>query len=174
MVEIKLPFSSENLSQLKAGDEVLLTGKILTARDAAHQKIIDAVLAGEALPVSLQNQTIFYAGPIAHATLPNKLSSVGPTTSYRMDKLTKPLLQQGVKAFIGKGKRADYIANDLKEFGAVYFIAIGGIAALLAKHIEYSQVVAYPELGTEAIRELTINQFPVIVATDSQGNSIYS
>ena len=173
-MEINLPLGLEDIRSLKVGDEVLLSGKLLTARDAAHQKLITTINNGDELPVALAGTTIFYAGPIAHISDPNKLRSIGPTTSYRMDKFTNAMLERGVKGFIGKGKRADFVNESLQKFEAVYFIAIGGIAALLAKHIQYSQVVAYPELGTEAIRELTINQFPVIVATDSRGNSIYS
>jgi len=172
-MEIKLPLNNELIASLNAGDMVNLSGKIMTARDAAHQKLVDSINRGEELPVDLKDQLIFYSGPITDPLDPDKIISIGPTTSYRMDDLTIPLLKQGVKGFIGKGQRAEFIDTALQDFQAVYFMAVGGIAALLADHITASKVIAYPELGTEAVRELTISAFPVIVASDARGNNIF-
>jgi len=170
---VDLPLNDTQIAKLKAGDEVTLSGKIYTARDAAHKRLVESIQKNEDLPLQLKDQIIFYAGPTPHPTDNNKLGSIGPTTSYRMDSFTPDILNTGVKGLIGKGKRADFVNRSLLDHKALYFIAIGGIAALLAKHITKSKIIAYADLGTEAIRELTIINFPVIVATDIHGGDIF-
>ncbi len=158
---------------LKAGDEVLLTGVIYTARDAAHKRLVDLLDEGKELPVDLQDRIIYFVGPTP-AREGDPIGSAGPTTSYRMDAYSPRLISDcGLTGMIGKGSRNDDVVGAMKEHGAVYFAAIGGAAALIAKSIVKAEVVAYDDLGPEAIRRLTVKDFPVIVAIDSEGNSLY-
>lgn len=173
MNEIRLegPLSKKDLQKLKAGDEILYTGKLLTARDAAHKKMIETLQKGEALPLSLQNEIIYYVGPC-----PPKegevIGAAGPTTSIRMDGYTKPLLDEGLMATIGKGKRSETLKEAMIKVGAVYFLAIGGLGALLAERIKSAKIIAYPELGTEAVRELWVVDFPLVVGIDVEGRDL--
>lgn len=169
---IKLPLNEDMVKELKCGDMVNLSGTIYTARDAAHQRIINSINKGEDIPFDIKNQIIYYVGPT-----PNKpgevIGSAGPTTSYRMDDLTIPLLKLGLKGMIGKGYRNDVVVEGLKKYNSVYFAAIGGAGAYISNSIKSSEVIAYEDLGTEAIRKLEVENFPVIVAIDCNGNSIY-
>ncbi|MEM8860964.1 MAG: Fe-S-containing hydro-lyase [Chloroflexota bacterium] len=170
---IQLPLTAEAIQQLKAGDVVTLTGPLLTARDAAHKRLIEAMAYGEPPPIPLDGEVIYYVGPAPGK--PNAaIGPAGPTTSGRMDPYTLPLLELGVKGFIGKGYRNDEVKRGLVEHGAVYFAAVGGAAALLARQIKSAEVVAYPDLGTEAIRRLMVEDFPVIVVNDSHGGDAYA
>ena len=171
--KISTPLKEEEIRLLKAGDEVLLSGYIYTARDAAHKKLLQLIDEGKDLPFDLNEQVIFYVGPT-----PNKpgevIGSAGPTTSYRMDKMTLPLLELGLKGTIGKGKRSEEIRNYMNEYKAIYFIAIGGIGALISNSIKESEVIAFDDLGTEAIRKLYVEDMPLYIGIDSYGNDIYS
>lgn len=170
---ITLPLDTVQCRALRAGDEVLLTGVLYTARDAAHAKLIDCLERGVPLPFSLENQTLYYAGPTP-APPGAPIGACGPTTAARMDALTLPLLKAGLKGMIGKGGRSEGVQSALKQYEAVYFAAIGGAAALIAESVKAARVVAFPELGTEAIRRLEVENFPAIVAMDSYGNSVYT
>lgn len=166
------PLTEDKIIPLNAGDTVLITGTIYTARDAAHKRIVESIKKKEALPFDLKNQFVYYAGPTpAPKGMP--IGSCGPTTSSRMDAYTVPLLEKGLKGMIGKGKRSDVVIEAIKKFKAVYFIAVGGAAALLATKIKKSKVIAYPELGTEAVHKLEVKNFPVIVAIDCKGGNIF-
>ncbi|MEA3423706.1 MAG: Fe-S-containing hydro-lyase [Bacillota bacterium] len=171
--KISTPLKKEEILLLKAGDEVLLSGYIYTARDAAHKKLLKLIDEDEDLPFDVNEQVIFYVGPT-----PNKpgevIGSAGPTTSYRMDKMTLPLLKLGLKGTIGKGKRSEDIRNYMNEYKAVYFIAIGGIGALISNSIKESEIIAFEDLETEAIRKLYVEDMPLYVGIDSYGNDIYS
>jgi fumarate hydratase subunit beta len=170
---IKAPLSTQDAAQLKMGEEVLVEGVIYVARDAAHKKIVQAMAAGEKLPFELQGQLIYYAGPCPAP--PGKvIGSVGPTTSGRMDAYAPLLIEKGLKGMIGKGPRDKGVINSMHKYGAVYLAAVGGAGAYLAKRILTAEIVAYPELGPEAILKLTVQDFPCIVAIDSQGNDIYN
>lgn len=165
------PMTDESLAELKAGDQVLLTGVIYTARDAAHRRFIEAVERGEVPPVDLKGQTLYYVGP----TPPRPgqvIGSAGPTTAYRMDPFTTKMLELGVKAAIGKGGRSKEVREAFVEHRAVYFGAIGGSGALLSGTIKKVDVVAYEDLGTEAIRRLEVEEFPAIVVNDIYGNDL--
>ena len=171
--ELTGPLTREKVAELKAGDTVLLTGTIYAARDAAHKRLQAMIAAGEDLPFDLQNAIIYYAGPTpARPGYP--IGSAGPTTSYRMDPYTPVLLQHSVIATIGKGPRGAEVMDAMKEQGGVYFAALGGAAALIAQCIESAEVVAFEELGTEAIRALQVRDLPLVVACDSRGESIYT
>lgn len=170
---LKTPLEDDDVVKLKAGDIVTISGTIFTARDAAHKKLVDLISQGKNLPVDMKGQVIYYAGP-APAKPGYVIGSVGPTTSGRMDSLTVPLLQEGLKGMIGKGSRSDEVKEGLCRYGAVYFAAIGGAAALLSKKVKASKVAAYPELGPEAIYELEVEDFPVYVINDTHGNDLYS
>ncbi|MCE5197264.1 MAG: Fe-S-containing hydro-lyase [Negativicutes bacterium] len=172
MQRITLPLTDEIIRTLRAGDEVLLTGWIYTARDAAHQRLFSAWQSGGALPIDLQNQTIYYAGP-APTPPGHIIGSIGPTTSGRMDPYTPALLAAGLKGMIGKGKRSQVVIDAMRKYGAVYFAALGGAAALQAKTVRQVEVVAYEDLATEAIRRLFVEEMPVIVAVDTAGVSVY-
>lgn len=172
-IQIQTPMTAERARQLRAGDQVLISGKIYTGRDAAHMRMIAALEAGEDLPVSLENQLIYYVGP-APAQPGHVIGSAGPTTSYRMDTLTVPLLERGLRGMIGKGVRAEAVVDAMKSHGAVYFAAIGGAGALIASTVTASRVVAYEDLGPEAIHELEVVDFPAIVVIDSEGNDLYA
>jgi len=173
-IELSLPATPEALARLRAGDEVLLSGVVFTARDAAHLRLVEHL--GEAaapLPFGLSGQTLFYAAPTAPAA-GRPAGSIGPTTASRMDALTPRLLQAGIAAMIGKGPRSEEVRAACARFGAVYFAAVGGIAALLGKRVVEASPVAYDDLGPEAIIRLVLADFPAIVAIDSQGTDIYA
>ena len=169
---IKVPMTREEAKQLKAGDYVYLTGTIYTARDAAHKRMQETLQRGEALPLEMKENVIYYMGP-SPAREGRQIGSAGPTTASRMDKYAPRLLDLGLKGMIGKGKRSKEVADAIVRNGAVYFAAVGGAGALLSKSITSSEVIAYDDLGTEAIRRLTVNNFPVIVVIDAQGNNLY-
>lgn len=169
---IQVPFSEETVKELKAGDYVYLTGTIYTARDAAHKRLYEAIEKGEALPVEMKDNVIYYLGPTP-AREGQVIGSAGPTTSSRMDKYTPSLLKLGLKGMIGKGKRSPQVIESMKENNAVYFAAVGGAGALLSKCIKSAEVIAYDDLGTEAIRKLQVENLPVIVVIDSDGNNLY-
>lgn len=170
--QIALPLDEKTAVSLRAGDLLRLNGLLYTARDAAHQRLIQAIEQEQTLPIPLQNQVIYYVGP-APAKEGKVIGPAGPTTSGRMDPYTLPLLKLGVRGFIGKGYRSADIKKALGQYQAVYMAAIGGAAALLARHIQQSRVVAYADLGTEAIRELVVADFPVIVVNDCHGGDAY-
>ena len=170
--ELKEPFTKDKLKPLRAGDTVLLTGTIYAARDAAHRKLIELIEAGEPLPLEIADQMVYYAGPTP-ARPGNPIGSVGPTTSYRMDAFTPALLKRGLAGMIGKGPRNEDVKQCAKEKGAVYFAAIGGAAALIAQSIKKSEVVAFAEMGTEAIRSLYVEEMPLIVANDAAGGDVF-
>mgnify|MGYP000301741852 CR=1 FL=1 len=169
---ITAPISDEDAKELRAGDYVYITGTIYTARDAAHKRMAEALAAGEPLPIDMKNNIIYYMGP-SPAREGRPIGSAGPTTASRMDKYAPRLLDLGLKGMIGKGKRSKEVADAIVRNGAVYFAAVGGAGALLSKSITSSEVIAYDDLGTEAIRRLTVNNFPVIVVIDAQGNNLY-
>lgn len=171
-VALTTPVTDEEILQLRAGDAVRITGVLLTGRDAAHKKLIELIDQGRPLPVDLKGQIIYYVGP----TPPKPgqvIGSSGPTTAGRMDSTTEPLLRMGLKGAIGKGERGAAVKEALTKYKAVYFGAIGGSGAYLAKRIRRQEVVAYPELGTEAIRRLDVEDFPVVVINDAHGADFY-
>lgn len=169
---INVPLSNEDARSLRAGDYVYLTGTIYTARDAAHKRMYEALEKGNALPVDMKNNVIYYMGP-SPARDGRAIGSAGPTTASRMDKYAPALLDLGLKGMIGKGKRSQEVREAIVRNGAVYFAAVGGAGALLSRSITSSEVIAYDDLGTEAIRKLTVKDFPVIVVIDSEGNNLY-
>ena len=169
---ITMPITEETTAELKAGDYVYLTGTMYVARDAAHKRMIEALDEGGELPIDIRDATIYYMGP-SPAREGRQIGSAGPTTASRMDKYAPRLLDLGLKGMIGKGKRSKEVADAIVRNGAVYFAAVGGAGALLSKSITSSEVIAYDDLGTEAIRRLTVNNFPVIVVIDAQGNNLY-
>lgn len=170
--EIKTPLSKSDALRLRAGDLVYLTGTVFSARDAAHQRMTEALEKGGALPFDIDGASIYYMGPSpAPEGLP--IGSAGPTTASRMDKYTPELIAKGMRAMIGKGKRSETVISAMKEQGCVYFAAVGGAGALLSRCITESKVIAYEDLGAEAVRKMQISRFPVIVAIDSLGESVY-
>lgn len=169
---INAPISDEDAKSLRAGDYVYITGTIYTARDAAHKRMYEALQNDEALPISMENNIIYYMGP-SPAREGRPIGSAGPTTASRMDKYAPKLLDLGLKGMIGKGKRSEAVKEAIIRNGAVYFAAVGGAGAILSKCITDSQVIAYDDLGTEAIRKLEVKNFPVIVVIDSEGNNLY-
>jgi fumarate hydratase subunit beta len=169
---INAPISNEDARSLNAGDYVYITGTIYTARDAAHLRMYEALDRNEELPISMENNIIYYMGP-SPAREGRPIGSAGPTTASRMDKYAPRLLDLGLKGMIGKGKRSEAVREAIIRNGAVYFAAVGGAGALLSKSITSSEVVAYDDLGTEAIRKLGVKDFPVIVVIDSKGNNLY-
>ena len=169
---IRVPLDNETAISLEAGDYVYLTGTIYTARDAAHKRMYEALQKGEQLPLEMKNNIIYYMGP-SPARTGRPIGSAGPTTASRMDKYAPALLDLGLKGMIGKGKRAKEVKDAVMRNGAVYFAAVGGAGALLSRSITASQVIAYDDLGTEAIRRLEIKDFPVIVVMDARGNDLY-
>lgn len=169
---IKAPISNEDAKNLKSGDYVYITGTIYTARDAAHKRMYEALQNKKELPFIMENNIIYYMGP-SPAREGRPIGSAGPTTSSRMDKYAPSLLDLGLKGMIGKGKRSEAVQEAIVRNGAVYFAAVGGAGALLSKSIVTSEVIAYDDLGAEAIRKLTVNNFPVIVVIDSAGNNLY-
>ena len=172
MIYLETPLTVDKIKQLKAGDEVFLSGTIYTGRDAAHKRLIQLLDEGKELPFNIQDQTIFYVGPT-----PSKpgdpIGSAGPTTSGRMDAYTPTMLDQGIKGMIGKGSRKPAVVESMKKNGCTYFAAVGGAAALIAKSIKKYEVLAYGELGPEALAELTVEDFPCIVVGDTEGNNFY-
>ncbi|MEH7333620.1 Fe-S-containing hydro-lyase [Neobacillus drentensis] len=171
-IDLLNPISEQELLKLKAGDRVLLSGTIYTARDAAHKRMFEALERGEELPFDVKGQTIYYVGPTP-AKPGHVIGSAGPTTSGRMDKYTPSLLDLGLKGMIGKGYRSEEVIESMKKNKAVYFAAIGGSGALIARTIQSVEVVAYEDLGPEAIYKLTIKDFPAVVIVDSEGNDWY-
>lgn len=171
-IKLTLPLKDEDIKLLKVGDSVLLTGYLYTGRDAAHKRLVDLIDKKEELPFDIQNQTIYYVGP-APAKDGYIIGPAGPTTSYRMDAYTIPLLEKGLKGMIGKGTRSKEVINNIKKYKAVYFAAIGGTAALISKSIKSKELICYGDLQTEAVCKLFVENFPVIVAIDSLGNNIY-
>lgn len=169
---IKAPLSDQDAKELNAGDYVYITGTVYTARDAAHKRMYEALEKGEKLPLDMENNIIYYMGP-SPAREGRPIGSAGPTTASRMDKYAPSLLDLGLKGMIGKGKRSDAVKEAIVRNGSVYFAAVGGAGALLAQSIKSSEVIAYDDLGTEAIRKLEVENFPVIVVIDSQGNNLY-
>lgn len=169
---IQAPISAEDAKKLRAGDYVYITGTIYTARDAAHKRMYEALEKGEPLPLDMMNNVIYYMGP-SPAREGRPIGSAGPTTASRMDKYTPALLDLGMKGMIGKGKRSKAVKEAVVKNGAVYFAAVGGAGALLSKSIQSSEVIAYDDLGTEAVRRLEVKEFPVIVVIDSEGTDLY-
>lgn len=173
MKKITLPMDAATIDSLHAGDTVLLSGTVYTARDAAHLRMEQALRENRPLPFDIKEQTIFYLGP--GETRPGAaIGAAGPTSSYRMDPSTPALLKSGLQAMIGKGPRSEEVVRAIMEHGAVYFAAVGGTAALLSKHITACQVIAYEDLGPEAIRKLTLVDFPAVVALDRYGRDQYA
>ena len=170
--QISVPIKKEDALSLRAGDYVTLTGTIYTARDAAHKRMQEALDAGESLPIEMQGNVIYYMGP-SPAREGRPIGAAGPTTASRMDKYAPKLLDLCLGAMIGKGKRSQAVIDAIVRNGSVYFAAIGGTGALLSQRIKKSEVVAYDDLGTEAIRKLEVEDFPVVVVIDSQGNNLY-
>jgi fumarate hydratase subunit beta len=168
------PLSDADLESLKIGDLVYLSGVIYTGRDAAHKRLVDLLKAGESLPMELQGQVIYYVGP-SPAKPGKPIGSAGPTTSYRMDAYAPTLIEKvGLKGMIGKGKRNDDVLQAIKKYKAVYFGSTGGAAALTARCVKTAEVIAYPELGPEAIRKLTVENMPVTVINDVHGGDLYT
>lgn len=172
MKRITLPITDEDIRSLHAGDSVLLTGTLLTGRDAAHKRLFALLQQGEALPVELRGEIIYYVGP-APAKPGYAVGPAGPTSSYRMDTFTPALLDLGMKGMIGKGARSQEVIDAIVRNKAVYFAAVGGAAALIAKSIKKEELLCYEDLGTEAVRRYTVEDFPCIVAIDSAGNNVY-
>jgi len=171
-IKLNTPLKEEEVIKLRAGDEVLLNGVIYTGRDAAHKRLLDLLEKGEELPFDVKGQIIYYVGP-SPAKPGTPIGSCGPTTSYRMDPYAPALMKIGLKGMIGKGPRGKEVVEAMKRYKAVYFAAVGGAAALIARSVKSSRIVAYEDLGTEAIRELEVEDFPVIVANDVLGNDLY-
>ena len=169
---ITAPISDEDARSLHSGDYVYITGIIYTARDAAHKRMAEALAAGDKLPIDMKNNIIYYMGP-SPARQGRPIGSAGPTTASRMDKYAPELLDLGLKGMIGKGKRTQEVKDAIVRNNAVYFAAVGGAGALLSQRIKSSEVIAYEDLGTEAIRKLEVEDFPVIVVIDSEGNNLY-
>ena len=171
-IRITAPLTRDAARALRAGDSCLISGKIYTARDAAHKRLCELVEAGAELPIDLTDSVIYFVGPTPEKP-GQAIGSAGPTTSYRMDAYSPTLIALGHTGMIGKGKRGPEVVDAMKEHGAVYFGAIGGCGALLSKCIKSSTVVAYEDLGAEAIRLLEVEDFPVVVVIDSEGNNLY-
>lgn len=172
-VKIKLPIENNRIIEdLKAGDNVLITGYIYTGRDAAHKRLADLIEEGKELPIDLNNKFIYYVGP-APSKPGYACGPAGPTTSYRMDPYTVPLLNEGLKGMIGKGTRSQEVIEGIKKYKAVYIAAVGGAAALISKCIKSKEVICYEDLGTEAIHKFYVVDFPGIVVIDSEGNNLY-
>lgn len=169
---IRAPFKEDEIKTLKAGDYVYITGTIYTARDAAHKRMYEAILSGQPVPMKLKDNVIYYMGP-SPAREGRPIGSAGPTTSSRMDKYAPLLMDHGLKGMIGKGKRSQEVRDSIVKNGAVYFAAVGGAGALLSKAIRSSEVIAYDDLGTEAIRKLEVENLPAIVVIDTEGRYLY-
>jgi len=171
-LNIKSPFDEETIKNLKAGDQVFITGVIYTARDTAHKRMVEALDKGERLPLDLTNQAIYYMGP-SPARPGQAIGSAGPTTSGRMDSYAPRLMAAGLKGMIGKGNRSQAVRDAMKKYKAVYLAAIGGAGALISKSIQKAEVIAYEDLGTEAIRRLEVENFPATVIDDIYGGDLY-
>ncbi|MFA6770967.1 MAG: Fe-S-containing hydro-lyase [Bacteroidales bacterium] len=172
-IELTAPFTDKDIKKLKTGDMVYISGTIYTARDAAHKQLCELLEQGKEMPFDFDGAAVFYAGPCP--AKPGKpIGSIGPTTSGRMDLYSPALIEKGLKVMIGKGFRSQEVIDAIVKNGGIYFAAIGGAAALMAKCVEDAQVIAFEELGTEAIRKLVVKNMPVIVAIDSKGNDVYS
>ncbi len=171
-IQLHTPLNNDITRQLKVGERVLLSGVIYTARDAAHKRLVEAKTAGESLPIPLEGQIIYYVGP--SPARPGKIiGSAGPTTASRVDPYTPLLLEHGLKGMIGKGKRNKSVRQAIQKHGAVYFVTVGGAAALIAERVKQVELVAYEDLGTEAIRRLTVKSFPLLVANDVFGGDLF-
>ena len=170
--KITPPLSDADIMELKIGDRVLITGTILTGRDSAHKRLFELIQKGTSLPVDIKGQIIYYVGP-APAKPGHVIGSAGPTTSYRMDPYAPLLMEYGLKGMIGKGVRSTKVREAMEKYKAVYFAATGGAGALIAKNIKAARIIAYEDLGPEAIRELEVEDFPVIVANDAFGGDLY-
>lgn len=171
-IRLTLPLTRDDRLRLRAGDSVRLSGVLYTARDAAHLRLYEALERGEELPVPLQDETIYYVGPCPAP--PGKIiGSAGPTTSGRMDRYTPRLLQEGLGAMIGKGERSAEVVEAIVRYGAVYFATLGGAGVLISRTVKQMDLVAYPDLGTEAIYRLEVVDFPAVVVIDAQGNDLY-
>lgn len=172
MIKLKMPITEEAVRKLTCGDVVSISGTIYTGRDAAHKRLIECINSGKELPFDVDGQAIYYVGPT-----PSKpgevIGSAGPTTSYRMDDLTVPLLERGLRMMIGKGKRSKEVIEGMEKYGAVYLAAIGGAGAYISNSITKCEIIAYDDLGAEAIRKLEVKDLQLIVAIDSYGNNIY-
>lgn len=170
--KVQLPLDEETILSLKAGDSVLLTGTMITGRDAAHQRLFETIQNHQELPIKLEGEVIYYVGPA-----PSKpgvaVGSAGPTSSYRMDKVAPILMEHGLKGMIGKGNRNKEVIDTMKKYKCVYFAAIGGLGAMISKSILNSEVLCYEDLGTEAIHRFWVKDFPAIVVIDSDGNNLY-
>jgi fumarate hydratase subunit beta len=172
MKEINVPFLPEEIQSLRSGEMIFLTGKIYTARDMAHKKMIQLIRDNQPLPIDLENQLLYYCGP--SPAKPNEIiGAAGPTTSFRLDDYTEALLRKGLKGTLGKGARNTLIKQLCRQYQAVYLVAIGGVAALLSQTIKKAEIVAFPELGAEAIYRFTIEQFPCFVAYDMYGGDLF-
>ncbi len=171
-IKLTMPMTRQTARTLRAGDSCLLSGVIYTARDAAHKRLCELVKKGEQLPFDIQNATIYFVGPTP-AKPGQVIGSAGPTTSYRMDAYSPTLIALGQTGMIGKGKRGENVISAMKDHGCVYFGAIGGCGALISRCIKKAEVVAYPDLGPEAVHRLEVEDFPVTVIIDSQGNNLY-
>lgn len=171
-LNIKSPLDEETIKKLKAGDQVFITGVIYTARDAAHKRLVEALDKGEKLPLDLTNQTVYYMGP-SPAKPGQVIGSAGPTTSGRMDSYAPRLMASGLKGMIGKGNRSQAVKDAIQKYKAVYFAAIGGAGALISKSIKKAEVIAYEDLGAEAIRRLEVENFPTTVINDIHGADLY-
>ena len=170
--KIHTPLTREEARTLRAGESCLLSGVIYTARDAAHKRLCERLDRGEELPMDIRDAVIYFVGPTP-AKPGQSIGSAGPTTSYRMDAYSPKLIRAGLTGMIGKGKRGDEVVAAMKECGAVYFGAIGGCGALLSRCIRKAEVIAYDDLGAEAVRRLEVEDFPVVVVIDSEGNNLY-
>lgn len=171
-IRLTTPLTEEVSRNLKVGDNVLITGKIYSARDAAHKVMTEALARGEKLPIDWHDKIVYYLGPTP-AKPGDPIGSAGPTTSGRMDAYTPTMLEQGIKGMIGKGSRSQAVVDAMKKHGVTYFAAVGGAAALIAKSIKKYEVIAYEDLGPEALAELTVEDFPCIVVGDAEGNNFY-
>ena len=166
------PLDSAVVTELRAGDRVLLSGSIITGRDAAHKRMTDLIKAGEALPFSIEGEIIYYVGPTP-APPGRPIGAAGPTTAYRMDAYAPLLIERGLKGMIGKGQRADAVKQAMSKFGAVYFTSVGGAGALISQRIKQATILAWEDLGTEAVRRLLVEDLPLVVATDIHGGDLY-
>lgn len=171
-IRLQPPLSDEDVERLKIGDRILINGIIYTGRDAAHKRLVDLLKEGKTLPFDIKGQIIYYVGPTP-AKPGQALGSAGPTTSYRMDAYSPSLIERGLKGMIGKGMRSDAVKEAMKKYKAVYFAATGGAGALLAKRVKKAEIIAYEDLGPEAIRRLVVDDLPVIVVNDVRGNDLY-
>jgi fumarate hydratase subunit beta len=173
MIRLSTPLDPSALKSLKAGDEVLLSGRVLTARDQAHKRIVETLKKRARLPVDVRGRVIYYCGP-ARTKPGNVIGSCGPTTAGRMDKMTVPLLRAGLKGMIGKGRRSEEVRQAIRKYRAVYFLATGGAGALLSKKIVSARLVCYADLGPEAVLELTVKDFPLVVGIDAEGRDVFA